>query len=401
MTRAGHERTGWGVIVIALLLLVISVPSPSKAQTGAQGEQPLYQVDAFEIRMDSSILRLSMPPGGALRISGVVTYGPEGTTFDASSETRTSGRREGGLIDPVATGLRLRSSDAATHTYVYELGDLNGAVCRSAGLDSPCLVLRLPSISAERRRDLGELREDLQGALRVEVLASPAPLVLPLPLPTPQPIPQYNPPVTGGDQGTSWITMTLAGAGGGITLSFVILFFGLKRRKKSGTVEDRVKESASRLAKKIGADPVKARLKTAIKELAQEAENLSKTRKQLVAAFLRANLPALERRHAELLETAKHLEEKGGMAAGQGEMTDAAKIVEGQIDRCRQWEMQRWRSTARLERIATRLEALELELNGPKADQGSSKEELLDVLQEELDLARAGEQEAQKLLSGS
>jgi len=148
-------------------------------------------------------------------------------------------------------------------------------------------------------------------------------------------------------------------------------------------------------------DQVKARLLGVVNDLAHESSSLEAVERKLQRAVRDANRDALEKRHQELERTATSLDSHGGDAAGAGDLHDAAAIVESQIDRCRQWEMQCWRSAARMERIATRLEALEAELNDPAAGKLGEADRLLDTLHEELDLARAGEREAEKLLGNA
>jgi hypothetical protein len=189
-----------------------------------------------------------------------------------------------------------------------------------------------------------------------------------------------------------------AASGTGVLLSVGILFLALRRRRKGLGPVGRVQVTAGRLRRKLSGDSTKSRLLSVVNDLASETDKLADLEKRLEKAVKNANPEALEKRRQELVKAAEDLASRGGAEAGQGEMNDAAKIVEGQLDRCRRWEMQRWRSAARIERIATRLEALEVELNDPAQATTEPKEELLNVLQEELDLARAGEREAHSLL---
>jgi hypothetical protein len=137
-----------------------------------------------------------------------------------------------------------------------------------------------------------------------------------------------------------------------------------------------------------------------VKDLGAEAASLERLERRLGEAVRNANIEGLEKRRRDLERAAAALTDRGGEEAGQGELKDAVTIIEGQIDRCRKWEMQRWRSAARTERIATRLEALEIELSDPTQNKLGDSDPLLDKLQEELELARAGEREAETLLGG-
>lgn len=377
-------------VTIALSILLATL------QARGQEGQPI-RVDAFDIAMGSTVSSLRLSPNGTIRVTGTVTYGPDGTVWDAATVQPPDGRRrDGGLIDAEASGLTLRDRDAESHTYTYAAAGSPSEVCRSVGQASPCLVLRLPAIAASRRRDLGELREELAGGLRAEVLMSTTPAVSPA-----QPLVVPDTPYTGdGDStGDGWFWMAAAGAtGGGLVLSLAALFVVARRRRRGGTPVARAQASARRLRKELSGDPVKARLLKVVDDLAQESLALEKVELQLRRAVEDAKPEELERRHEKLERTAAGLAERGGDEAGAGELRDAADIVEGQLDRCRRWEMQRWRSAARMERIATRLEALEAELKDPAQGKIEEADELMDLLQEELELARAGEEEAQRLL---
>jgi hypothetical protein len=375
--------------------------APPLAQ--AQSGDTLVAVDGYELALDASVRPLSFPPGGVVRISGRVVDGATGAVIDADTESGRGQRSEAGLIDPVASGLALVERHPDSNTYAYNAGDLSGARCADAGLAAPCLILRLPQLAAARGRDVDELREDLTGALRVDVLAPAAPFVAAPPAPTwvvPPSVPPvmvYEPPPP-RDGGGPWLAATVAG--GGIVLSVAFLVLALRRRRRPGGRDPvaRVRAAAVRLRKRLRGDTVKARLLGVVDELAAEAEALVKQQERLAQAVRDGKPEELERRKAELEEMARQLAEHGGEEAGQGEMLGAARIVQSQIDRIRKWEMQRWRSAARLERVATRLEALEAELDDPAAAAAGPNQELLDLLQEELDLARAGEREAEKLL---
>lgn len=395
MRGHSHQKTTLGGISFVVCALVSALPVPGWSQTGSNSG---VQVDAYDVRLDTSVIRLSLPPGGFVQVSGTVSYGPEGSTIDAATEQTPQGRREAGLIDPVASGLELRDRDDSGHRYTYHVGNVSGSSCASVGMQPPCLVLRLPQLAAARLRDVDEFREELSGSLRVEVYQSIAPPVVQptySPSPNPHVQPNYGP---APDEGTGWFWLGAAGSGTGILLSVGIIFLALRRRRRGLGPIGRVQATAGRLRRRISSDPVKSRLLSVVNDLAAETEKLADLEKRLDKAVKNANPDALERRRQELVKAAEDLATRGGAEAGQGEMNDAAKIVEGQLDRCRRWEMQRWRSAARVERIATRLEALEVELNDPSQSASEPKEELLNVLQEELDLARAGEQEAHTLL---
>jgi hypothetical protein len=327
-------------------------------------------------------------------------YDPDGSMIDAAMEQTPQGRREAGMIDPVASGLELRERDEANHIYTFHAGNGGGASCGAVGLAPPCLVLRVPALAAVRLRDVDELREGLSGSLQVTVHQPMYPQVYTPP--PPMPIPSMPYPTYGGEEPSGGTGMYWAAAGGstaGLVLSAGVLLLVLKRRRRRGLGPlGRVLDSGQRLRRRLAGDTVKARLLTVTEDLVKEASSLSALGKRLEKAVKDAKPEALEQRRDELLVAAQSMSERGGEEAGQGELADAAKIVEGQLDRCRRWEMQRWRSAARIERIATRLEALEAELKDPTIGAAEPKQELLDLLQEELDLARAGEREAQKLL---
>jgi hypothetical protein len=373
------------------------------AQGWAQEQPETIQAEAFDLGLDASISRIRLVPGGFVRITGSATYQPDGTVWDAATERTSSGTHDGGLIDAAASGLVLRDRDPESHTYQYEPAEAASEVCARVGLSSPCLVLRLPALAAARRRDLGELREDLTGGLHVEVHLPVAPSVIP-PLVVP-PLPQVTDPsyLDREEPDSGWFWMGAVGlSGGGLVLSLAVLLVAGRRRRKSKTPVSRARAAAGRLRKKLAGDTVRARLLMVVNDLAEEAGALEMVEHKLKRAVEDAKPEELEQRYQELTRTAAALAAKGGAEAGEGELNDAAAIVEGQIERCRKWEMQRWRSAARMERIATRLEALEAELNDPAQDKIEKAGELLDLLQEELELARAGEQEAQRLLgSGS
>lgn len=395
MSWHSHQKTFVGGISVVVCALVSTLPVSAWSQTGPSSG---VQVDAYDVRLDTSVIRLTLPAGGFVRVSGTVSYAPEGSTIDAATEQTPQGRREAGLIDPVASGLELRNRDESGHRYTYYVGNVSGSSCASVGLQPPCLVLRLPQLAAARLRDVDEFREELNGSLRIEVYQSIAPSVA-QPTYQPPPMPHVQPGYyPEPEEGPSWFWLGAAGSGAGLVLSVGIIFLALRRRRRGLGPGGRVQATAGRLRRKLSGDPVKSRLLSVVNDLAAESEKLADLERRLEKAVKNANPDALERRRQELVRAAEDLAARGGAEAGQGEMDDAAKIVEGQLDRCRRWEMQRWRSAARIERIATRLEALEVELNDPSQAATEPKEELLSVLQEELDLARAGEAEAHTLL---
>jgi hypothetical protein len=360
------------------------------------------QVDARDIGFDVSTTPLSIGPGGMVRITGTAVYSPDGTVWDAATESTLTGERhDGGLVDAEASGLVLGERDPGTHTYTYVPSGSSSAVCDSLGLGTPCLVLRLPALAAAHRRDLGELREDLSGGLHVEVHVPVTPPAVYVPTYPPPPPPDTYPPVVYEPERSSWFWVAAAGvSGGGLVLSIAVLIVMARRRRTRNTPVSRVQAAAKRLERRIAGDPVKSRLSRVVKDLGAEAASLERLERRLGEAVRNANIEGLEKRRRDLERAAAALTDRGGEEAGQGELKDAVTIIEGQIDRCRKWEMQRWRSAARTERIATRLEALEIELSDPTQNKLGDSDPLLDKLQEELELARAGEREAETLLGG-
>jgi hypothetical protein len=330
----------------------------------------------------------------------MLTYQPDGTVFDAGSTLASGQTQAQGLIDPVASGLALTGADANQHVYSYRVGATN-TQCAQAGLSPPCLILRLPELAARRLLDVDEFREQLQGQLNVEISgpAAGAPVqVMPIAAPTfPRPSPGPPPP------GTNWVRVAaLTASGSGLALSVGLLFFGLRRRQRArNTPVSRVETAQRRLERQLAGDKGKERLRAVVGELAQEAQRQADRQSRLEKAIHQANPTQLQQRRDELRHQAEGLAQRGGEAAGQTEMEEAAQIVEQQLRRCEQWEMQRWRAGARLERIATRLEALHNELNAPAVNGQQQNDELLQLLQEELDLARAGEQEVDDMLDSS
>lgn len=399
MMGRSHRRTLSAVLSMLVVAAVAAIPLEGRAQPGTSEG---VQIDAFALQPTSSIFPLSMPPGGFIRITGSMRYDPDGSMIDAAMEQTPQGRHEVGMIDPVASGLELSDRDEANHIYTYRAGNPAGSACASVGLAPPCIVLRTPALAAGRLRDVDELREGLSGALQVTVHQPMYPQVYTPPQPYPiQPVPY---PSYGGmepepDTGMFWAAA--GGSGAGLLLGAGVLALVIRRRRRRGLGPlGRVLDSGQRLRRKLAGDKVKDRLLTVVDDLVREAQSLRSLEKKLEKAVKDAKPEALEKRRDELLEAARVMADRGGEEAGQGELTGAAKIVESQLDRCRKWDLQRWRSAARIERIATRLEALEAELRDPTLTAAEPKQELFDVLQEELDLARAGEREAQKLLGG-
>jgi hypothetical protein len=397
----GHSHRSHRAAVLGMLVFAAAaaIPLETRAQPGTSEG---VQVDAFTLQPTSSIFPLAMPPGGFIRITGSMRYDLDGSMIDAAMEQTPQGRHEVGMIDPVASGLELSDRDEANHIYTYRAANPAGSACASVGLAPPCIVLRIPALAAGRLRDVDELREGLSGALQVTVHQPMYPQVFTPPQPFPvQPMPY---PVYGGTEpepDTSMYWVAAGGSGAGLLLGAGVLALVFRRRRRRGLGPlGRVLDSGHRLRRKLTGDKVKERLLTVVDDLVREARSLQALEKRLEKAVKEAKPDALEKRRDELLEAAKVMSDRGGEEAGQGELTSAAKIVDGQLDRCRKWDMQRWRSAARIERIATRLEALEAELRDPTLGTAEPKQELLDVLQEELDLARAGEREAQKLLGG-
>jgi hypothetical protein len=193
-----------------------------------------------------------------------------------------------------------------------------------------------------------------------------------------------------------WVWAAGGASTAGLLVALMAILVAVRRRQGGGGPLARTKSAATRLRKRLQGDAVKARLLAVVDELAGEGDSLASMQQRLEKAVRDAKPDELERRRDRLRAQAQGLKAE----AGQTELDGAAEILEKQIERCRNWEMQRWRSGARLERIATRLEALEVELNDPTIGSDEGGDTLLDALQEELELARAGEREAEGLLRG-
>lgn len=393
MDRLGQGRFGsWAARGLALAA-VVAAPSVARGQDGP----PLR---TFDVPLDQPAVAVMMPEGGSLRVTGSVANGTDGTVLDAATATTPGGAStEGGLVDAAASGLVLAERDPASHTYTYRASGAPGPTCEALLMGQTCVALRTAQIAAAELRDLGELREELTGGLHVEIFAPQMAAVTPPVAFTPPSFDpgSYTPYEPPPPSVPIWIWAVGGASTSGLLVALIVLGVAVRRRK-AATPLARVQAAAARLHRRLQDDPVRARLLGLVHDLAAEAESVARMESRLAAAVRDAKPEELERRRAQLAQQAEGLVAKGGEEAGKGELDGAVQILDDQIERCRRWEMQRWRCGARLERIATRLEALEVELNDPTTGREGGGDGLLDALQEEIDLARAGEQEAEKLL---
>lgn len=220
-------------------------------------------------------LALSLRPGDAVVVEGLVATQHDGVAWDAVSHLEGGVFVPGGLYRLDGVGLRVAQHDAATHrTRLVATGD-GAPTCALAGLSAPCLVPRLPELAHERLLTTEAFVTTLRGTLAVTELRVPPP-----------------PP--------SWhryARVTGAALALGVP-ALVLALLGLARRRRSPLGQ--VFAAAAEARRVVADDPTMARVGAEIDDLVRRAERLEQAHAGHLRRRARFDRAAVERKLAAL-----------------------------------------------------------------------------------------------------
>lgn len=143
----------------------------------------------FPLRRDRVAQHVDVPPGGEIVLRGKLVCSTDGSIIDAATTTWPAGAPgggsvdSGGLVDFAQGGFHVTSRDPATHEVrAIATGDPAPA-CALAGVEAPCLPLRLLPLARARLQTTQELASCLNGGITVEVPDAVLPPVAPAAVP--------------------------------------------------------------------------------------------------------------------------------------------------------------------------------------------------------------------------
>lgn len=196
--------------------------------------------------LTSAATHVPVRPGEEIILRGSFYSKHDGATIDAASTTWPADAPggasvdSGGLIDFAGGGFHMTSRDAATHE-IHAVATGNPApLCAQAGVEAPCLPLRLLPLARSRFMTVNEWGATLVGGPQSGCLALEVPAHV-LPAVAPSSVPYLQ---AGG------VALGLAAAA---ALGWVI------QRRRGASPEGQLKALAKRVQGKLGkADPVLA-----------------------------------------------------------------------------------------------------------------------------------------------
>ncbi|WP_437780447.1 hypothetical protein [Sorangium sp. So ce1097] len=143
----------------------------------------------FPLRRDRVAQHVDVAPGGEIVLRGKLVCSTDGSIIDAATTTWPAGAPgggsvdSGGLVDFAQGGFHVTSRDPATHEVrAIATGDPAPA-CALAGVEAPCLPLRLLPLARARLQTAQELTGCLNGGITVEVPDAVLPPVAPAVVP--------------------------------------------------------------------------------------------------------------------------------------------------------------------------------------------------------------------------
>lgn len=143
----------------------------------------------FTLRRDVAAQHVDVAPGGEIVLRGKLVCSTDASIIDAATTTWPAGAPggasvdSGGLVDLEQGGFHMTSRDAATHeVHAIATGDPAPA-CALAGVEAPCLPLRLLPLARSRLQTAQELGSCLNGGITVEVPDAVLPPVAPAAVP--------------------------------------------------------------------------------------------------------------------------------------------------------------------------------------------------------------------------
>lgn len=139
-----------------------------------------------KLSLDQLVQHVDVPPGGEIVLRGTYFCDRDASVIDAVTTTwpaETPGGASidpGGFVDLEGGGFHMTRRDPLTHeVHAIATGDASPA-CATAGVQSPCLPLRLVQLAQRRMITLPELKASLKaGELAVEVPDTVLPPVSP------------------------------------------------------------------------------------------------------------------------------------------------------------------------------------------------------------------------------
>ncbi|WP_437975970.1 hypothetical protein WMF11_51085 [Sorangium sp. So ce295] len=143
----------------------------------------------FTLRRDVAAQHVDVAPGGEIVLRGKLVCSTDASVIDAATTTWPAGAPggasvdSGGLVDLEQGGFHMTSRDPATHeVHAIATGDPAPA-CALAGVEAPCLPLRLLPLARSRLQTAQELGSCLHGGITVEVPDAVLPPVAPAAVP--------------------------------------------------------------------------------------------------------------------------------------------------------------------------------------------------------------------------
>lgn len=143
----------------------------------------------FTLRRDVAAQHVDVAPGGEIVLRGKLVCSTDASVIDAATTTWPAGAPggasvdSGGLVDLEQGGFHMTSRDPATHeVHAIATGDPAPA-CALAGVEAPCLPLRLLPLARSRLQTAQELGSCLRGGITVEVPDAVLPPVAPAAVP--------------------------------------------------------------------------------------------------------------------------------------------------------------------------------------------------------------------------
>ena len=278
--------------------------------------------------------------GDVVTVRGSVRTSFDGTVFDATTHTDTTGAHVGGLYALDGTGLRVAEQHTGSHEIALVVTGDDGPACHAAGLASPCLLPRTSEIAHERLLTVKELEQTLTGD--VQVVVPPAP---------PPPIVDVPPS-----------TLRAVGLLGALALVAFAAFAALRARSaKRATAIGQVLVAADDARRRTADDPTLASLRAQIEGLVREAKQVESGRQACARKLARVDRAAMAKKRVAWASSAQPVAQatSAWIAAEEREAERLASAHESAL--------------AALEQIASSLRVVSLRADGGDASLASAQ----------------------------
>ncbi|AUX27857.1 hypothetical protein SOCEGT47_084550 [Sorangium cellulosum] len=140
---------------------------------------------SFPLRRDQAAQHVDVPPGGEIVLRGKLVCSTDGSIVDAATTTWPAGAPggasvdSGGLVDFAQGGFHVTRRDPEAHEVHAVATGGPAPACALAGVEAPCLPLRLLPLARMRLQTARELSGCLKGGITVEVPGAVVPPVPP------------------------------------------------------------------------------------------------------------------------------------------------------------------------------------------------------------------------------